>query len=249
MKISILTLFPEVFETYFSTSIPGRAAEKGLIDVEVIDIRTYSKDKHRKADDEPFGGGAGMVMMAQPLFDCIEDVKKRHPEQTKVVYMSPCGKTLNNRIARSMASEDGLIILCGHYEGIDQRVIDQLVDEEISIGDYVLTGGELAAMVVCDSVMRFIPGVLGGAGSESDESFEDGLLEYPQYTRPSVFRGLEVPDVILSGNHALINRWRRKESLRKTMQNRPDLLERAELTREDRVLLQELSEETCCEDS
>lgn len=237
MKISILTLFPEVFETYFATSIPGRAQEKGLLDLELVQIRDYATNKHHKVDDEPFSGGAGMVMMPQPLFDCIQDVKSRHAPGTKVVYLSPAGRVLDNRIARGYSELPGLILLCGHYEGVDQRVIDTLVDEELSIGDYVLTGGELAAMVAVDALIRFIPGVLGAEGGESSESFEDGLLEYPQYTRPADFRGLKVPEVVLSGHHANIVAWRRQQSLAKTARARPDLLAKVSLSVQDEAFL------------
>lgn len=239
MKISILTLFPEVFEAYFAASIPGRAQQKGLLDLELVQIRDYATNKHHKVDDEPFSGGAGMVMMPQPLFDCIEDVKRRHAPGVQVVYLSPAGRVLDNRIARSYSQLPGLILLCGHYEGVDQRVIDTLVDEELSIGDYVLTGGELAAMVAVDALIRFIPGVLGAEGGESSESFEDGLLEYPQYTRPADFRGLKVPEVVLSGHHANIVAWRRQQSLLKTARVRPDLLAKCPLSDQEAAWLAE----------
>ena len=239
MKISILTLFPEVFEAYFTASIPGRAQQKGLLDLELVQIRDYATNKHHKVDDEPFSGGAGMVMMPQPLFDCIEDVKRRHAPGVQVVYLSPAGRVLDNRIARSYSQLPGLILLCGHYEGVDQRVIDTLVDEELSIGDYVLTGGELAAMVAVDALIRFIPGVLGAEGGESSESFEDGLLEYPQYTRPADFRGLKVPEVVLSGHHANIVAWRRQQSLLKTARVRPDLLAKCPLSDQEAAWLAE----------
>lgn len=242
MKISILTLFPEVFAPYLGSSIAARAIESGRLSVETVNIREYSTDKHRRVDDYPFGGGAGMVMGPQSLFDAIRDVKKRNP--AKVVYLSPCGKTLDNHIARSYADEDGLILLCGHYEGVDQRVLDELVDEEISIGDYVLTGGELPAMVLVDAMMRFIPGVVGSENVHEEESFEDGLLEYPQYTRPANFEGHEVPEVLLSGHHANIRKWRRQKQLEITQSRRPDLLNDAKLTKEDQKLLRKIGAKT-----
>ena len=238
MKISILT--PEVFSAYFASSVPGRALEKGLFELELVNIRDYSTDKHHRVDDAPFGGSAGMLMGPQPLFDCIEDVKRRHEPGTPVIYLSPCGRVWNNVRARQLASSgNGLILLCGHYEGIDQRVIDTLVDEEISIGDYVLTGGELPAMVLVDTLIRFIPGVVGASDVHLEESFEGGLLEYPQYTRPADFRGMKVPEVLLTGNHAWLAAWRREQSLLKTQRLRPDLLEKAPLTEKERLWLKE----------
>lgn len=244
MKISILTLFPEVFSAYFASSVPGRALEKGLFELELVNIRDYSADKHHRVDDAPFGGSAGMLMGPQPLFDCIEDVKRRHEPGTPVIYLSPCGRVWDNVRARELAgSEAGLILLCGHYEGVDQRVIDQLVDEEISIGDYVLTGGELPAMVLVDTLIRFIPGVVGASDVHLEESFEGGLLEYPQYTRPADFRGLKVPEVLLTGNHAWLAAWRREQSLLKTQRLRPDLLEKAPLTDKERLWLKDQEKE------
>ncbi len=243
MKIKILTIFCEMFEGYLNSSITKRAREAGILDVETIDIRSFSTDKHSKTDDYPFGGGAGLVMMPQPIFDAIEYAKSG-TENAKVIYMSPQGTKLSNVVARDLAKEKELIILCGHYEGVDQRVIDELCDMEISIGDYVLTGGELAAMVVTDSVMRFIPGAVGNEDVHVEESFEDGLLEYPQYTRPSDFRGHKVPEVLLSGHHKKIEDWRRRKQLEKTKQLRPDLLETAQLTKEDKIILGELDEGT-----
>ena len=227
MKISLLTLFPEVMSPYLSASIPGRAQELDLLSVEFINIRDFSHDKHSRVDDAPFGGGSGMVMTPQPLFDAIASVKQASPS-AKVIYLSPGGATLTAAKARALAQENHLAFVCGHYEGVDQRVLDACVDEEISIGDYVLTGGELPALVVVDAVIRFIPGVLGNATSHSDESFEQGTLEYPQYTRPAVFRGLAVPEILLSGHHAQIESWRREQSLLKTQRVRPDLLSKDE---------------------
>ncbi|MGI6162009.1 MAG: tRNA (guanosine(37)-N1)-methyltransferase TrmD [Christensenellales bacterium] len=222
MKISVLTLFPDMF-CALNAGVVGRAMEAGIIDFSAHNIRDFSTDKHRRADDYPFGGGAGMVMTAQPIFDCMEHVAAGHGEGCRRIYMSPKGKKLNDKMARELAGQD-LIILCGHYEGVDQRVIDCLIDEEISIGDYVLTGGELAAMVLIDSVSRLVPGVLGSNESSCDESFADNMLEYPHYTRPADFRGMKVPEVLLGGNHALIEKWREEQSLKLTEMRRPDLL-------------------------
>ena len=223
MRIDILTLFPEMF-TALNSSIIGKAVEGGLLDIRVTDIRAFSKDKHMKCDDYPFGGGAGMVMTPQPLYDCINAIDPEH--RAKRIYMSPKGKMLKTSLVADIAqSFDWLVILCGHYEGIDQRIIDLCIDEEISIGDYVLTGGELAAMVVVDAVARYVPKVLHCDKSTDEESFSQGLLEYPQYTRPANFMGLSVPEVLLKGNHADIVNWRNEESIKATIKNRPDLLE------------------------
>ncbi|MEX1376563.1 MAG: tRNA (guanosine(37)-N1)-methyltransferase TrmD [Eubacteriales bacterium] len=232
MNINVLTLFPDIIENYFSHSIGARAVKNGHVDINAVNIRDFSKDKHDKVDDTPFGGGAGMLMMPQPLFDCIKDVKKKQPN-TKVVYMSPKGKVLDNKIAREMANMESVTFLCGHYEGVDQRVIEKLVDMELSIGDYVLTGGELAALVAIDAIMRFIPGVLGAEDVHMEESFEDDLLEYPQYTRPADYEGMKVPEVLTSGHHLNIKKWQRERQLEETFHKRPDLLEKAELSKED----------------
>ena len=209
------------------------------MEVETVNIRDFSKDKHKKTDDYPFGGGAGLVMTPQPIFDAIEHVKK-DANHAKVIYLSPQGKKLDNKIARKLAKEESLILLCGHYEGIDQRVIDSLCDMELSIGDYVLTGGELPAMVLTDCIMRFIPGTIGNEDVHTDESFEDGLLEYPQYTRPAEFRGHKVPEVLLSGHHKNIEKWRRNKQLEKTKKMRPDLLSKAQLEKEDLKSLEKM---------
>lgn len=222
MKITILTLFPEMF-TPLKGSILGRACDDGKLQIDVVNIRDYSTDKHSKCDDYPFGGGAGMVMMPQPIASCIEAVDPDH--KALRIYTSPKGATLCQQKVSSLASGKDLLILCGHYEGVDQRVLDAYIDEEISIGDYVLTGGELPAMVICDSVARYVDGVLSPA-SLIDESFSDGLLEYPQYTRPAVFNGQAVPEVLLSGNHAEIDKWRRERSEAITAQRRPDLIKK-----------------------
>jgi len=225
MEFCVLTLFPDVIHGYMSASIPGRALEKQLFHLRCMNIRDFTRDKHRRVDDAPFGGGAGMIMTPQPLFDCIAAARAQMPAGSPVVYLSPAGQVLNNRISRSFAQLPGLILLCGHYEGIDQRVIDSCVDMELSIGNYVLTGGELASLVVMDSVIRFISGVVGNADVHEQESFENGLLEYPQYTRPQEFQGLRVPDVLLTGHHVNIEAWKQEQALEKTRRMRPDLLD------------------------
>ena len=211
MRIDILTLFPEMFEPILGTSILGRAREKGILTINPINIREFAKNKHRQTDDYPYGGGPGMVMSPQPLFDAFYHVLDGSPD-AKVIYFTPQGKTLNQEMAKEYARQSHLVLLCGHYEGVDQRVIDRFVDEEISIGDYVLTGGELPSMVFIDCVSRLIPGVLGSDLSAQDESFSNGLLEYPHYTRPQTYEGMSVPEVLLSGHHEKIDRGRKKES-------------------------------------
>ncbi len=219
MKFDVLTLFPEMFEP-LNSSIIGRAIEKNLIQINLINIRDFSKDKHKKVDDTPYGGGAGMVMMPDVVYDAYKSVEDKN---AKVIYMSPQGKKLTQKKVEELAKQEHLIILCGHYEGIDQRVIDKIVDEEISIGDYVLTGGEIPAMVLIDSVSRYNSGVIAEESIE-EESFANGLLEYPQYTRPEVFEGVKVPEVLLSGHHANIEKWRKEKALEITKLKRPDLL-------------------------
>ena len=233
MKVTILTIFPEMFESVLNASILGRAREAGLLEVRCVDIRPFSAAKHKNTDDYPFGGGAGMVMMPQPIFDAMASVTGEGFHGRRI-YLGPRGRTLSTALARELAKEDELVLLCGHYEGVDQRALDLCVDEEISIGDYILTGGELAAMVLVDAVSRFIPGVLGSSESPEEESFSDGLLEYPQYTRPRVFMDQPVPEVLLSGNHAEIRAWRRKQSIEATKKHRPDLLAAAPLTDKER---------------
>lgn len=220
MKITILTLFPEMFAA-LSASILGRAQKEGKFQLEVVNIRDYTEDKHLKCDDYPFGGGAGMVMMPQPIGSAIEAADPDH--RAHRIYMSPRGRVFTQKRAVELSRLGDLLILCGHYEGVDQRVIDLYIDEELSVGDYVLTGGELPAMVVCDCVARYVEGVISGE-SLKDESFSAGLLEYPQYTRPAVYKGLSVPEVLLSGNHEKVDAWRREQSLEITRKNRPDLL-------------------------
>ena len=237
MKIKILTLFPEMIEPMISGSILGRAIKAGHLDVELINIRDYSENKHKNTDDYPFGGGAGMVMMPQPVVDAIE--KNAEPGMRRI-YMSPRGRTLNQKIVEEYAKCDSLLFLCGHYEGVDQRALDLCIDEELSIGDYVLTGGELGALVTVDAVARLIPGVLGSDESSQDESFSMGLLEYPQYTRPADFRGEKVPEVLLNGVHKDIEAWRRREALEITLRRRPEMLETAPLTENDTETLRKI---------
>ena len=234
MKFNVLTLFPEMFSA-LDESIIGRGKEKGLIDINLINIRDFSKNKHKKVDDTPYGGGAGMVMEPTVVYDAYCSVKEPN---AKVIYMSPQGKTLNQQMVQDLAKEENIILLCGHYEGIDQRVIDEIVDEEISIGDYVLTGGELPAMVLIDSVSRYVEGVLK-EDSIQEESFINGLLEYPQYTRPEIFLGKRVPEVLLSGHHENIKEWRRDQSIINTYLKRPDLLKEIELSDKEQKMLSE----------
>ena len=222
MKITILTTFPEMF-TPLHTSMLGRAEKAGILEIREVDIRAYSKNKHHNTDDAPFGGGAGMVMLAQPIVDAIRDVQGGR--KVKRIYLSPRGETLTQKKAEQLAKEDELILLCGHYEGVDQRALDLCIDEEVSIGDYVLTGGELPAMVLVDCVSRYVDGVIS-TSSLVDESFSDGLLEYPQYTRPQEYRGLIVPPVLVSGDHAKVDEWRREEARKLTKKMRPDLLKK-----------------------
>lgn len=222
MRIDILTLFPEMFFA-LNESILGRAQKQGKVEINVVNIRDYTEDKHLKCDDYPFGGGAGMVMMPQPIGSAIEAVDPRH--EARRIYLSPKGETLVQQKVFSLLSYERLVLLCGHYEGVDQRVIDLFIDEEISIGDYVLTGGELPAMVLCDCVCRYVDGVIS-TSSLVDESFSDNLLEYPQYTRPKEYKGLCVPEVLSSGDHAKVDEWRRREAMKLTKEKRPDLLKR-----------------------
>lgn len=233
MKIAILTLFPDMFTGVLGASILGRAQAEGLLQAEAADIRPYSALKHKNTDDYPFGGGAGMVMTAQPIVDCVEDLRRRgYPGPC--LYMSPRGKPFTQQRARELAAGEGFLLLCGHYEGVDQRALDLIVDEEISLGDFVLTGGEIAAMAVVDAVARLVPGVLGCGQSAQDESFSEGLLEYPQYTRPREFRGQAAPAVLLNGDHAKIAAWRREQALLETLRRRPDLFAAAPMTARER---------------
>lgn len=235
MKFDVLTLFPEMFESV-KQSILGRAEENKLIEVNLINIRDFSENKHKKVDDTPYGGGAGMVMQADVIYNAYKSIKKTN---AKVIYMSPQGQVLNQKKVEGLSKEEHLIILCGHYEGVDQRILDKIVDEEISIGNYVLTGGELPAMVLIDSVSRYVDGVLSD-GSTSEESFSQGILEYPQYTRPETFEGVKVPEILQSGHHENINKWRRYQALKNTYYKRPELLENVELSEKDKEYLDEI---------
>ncbi|MGQ9573450.1 MAG: tRNA (guanosine(37)-N1)-methyltransferase TrmD [Dehalococcoidia bacterium] len=237
MRIDILTIFPGMFRGPFEESIVKRAVEKGLVQIFLHDIRDYTSDRHRTVDDYPYGGGQGMVMKPEPLFAAVEDVQGQAAERGPVVLLTPQGRLFTQEVAVELAGHERLILICGHYEGVDARVHEHLATNEISIGDYVLSGGELAAMVVVDAVVRQLPGVLGSPLSSVDDSFAEGLLEYPQYTRPAEFRGMSVPEVLLSGNHGEIARWRRRQSLLRTAQRRPDLLAKAHLTEEERQWL------------
>ena len=230
MRFDVLTLFPEMMEAIFSSSIVGRARNAGLVDIRCTDIRDYTKDKHRRVDDTPYGGGYGMVMMCQPAVDCIRAVKAQGSaeEKTRTIYLSPQGEVFTQQKARELCSYDRLILLCGHYEGIDERILELEVDEEISVGDYVLTGGELPAAIVVDCIARLQDGVLANRECYEKESLSDGLLEHPQYTRPRVCEGLEVPEVLVNGNHALQEQWKREQSLERTRRKRPDLLKEEE---------------------
>ena len=241
MKIEIATLFPEMCERVVDESIIGRARRAGKLEISCVNIRDYSDDKFKRVDDSPYGGGMGMVMEAEPLARCCESYGERHNTEQKpyIIYMSPKGKVFDQQKAIELSQKERLLFVCGHYEGVDERFIEECVDEEISIGDYVLTGGELAALVVADAVGRLCDGVLSDASCYTDESHYSGLLEYPQYTRPPVFMGREVPEVLLSGHHGNVAKWRREQALLRTAKKRPDLLKTAELTKKDLKFLQE----------
>ena len=251
MKITILTIFPEMFAPLHQ-SILGRAQKAGLLEVREVDIRAYSKNKHRNTDDAPYGGGAGMVMLAQPIVDAVRDAQGEHFRGRRI-YLSPRGRTLTQQLAEELAREEELILLCGHYEGVDQRALDLCIDEEISIGDYVLTGGELGAMVLVDCVARLIPGVLGCDESAQTESFSSGLLEYPQYTRPREFEGLSVPEPLLNGNHAQIQDWQLSQSLYLTLRRRPEMarayLDGRKFTRHQKKVVDGVLERIALEDA
>ncbi|MEF9933643.1 MAG: tRNA (guanosine(37)-N1)-methyltransferase TrmD [Clostridium sp.] len=240
MKFDILTLFPEMFNV-FESSIIKRAKEKDIISINVHDIRDFSTNKHKKVDDYPYGGGAGMVMQPQPIYDAIEYIEKLYGYKPYTIYLSPRGTVFNQDSAKTLSKKDHVLFLCGHYEGVDERVLD-LVDEQMSIGDFVLTGGEIPTMVIIDAISRLVDGVLSKSESYEDESFSNSLLEYPQYTRPEVFRGKEVPSVLLSGHHSNIDKWRHEMSLKITYENRPDLLKKANLTKKDIGFIKKLSE-------
>ena len=237
MRIDILTLFPEMVRTILGESITGRALKNNLYELNTVNIRDFTEDKHRRVDDSPYGGGSGMVMEAQPIYDAYTSVCS---DDAKVIYLSPQGKPFCQQKAKEFSKEKHLIFLCGHYEGVDERVLEEIVDEEISLGDFVLTGGEIAACAVCDALLRLVPGVLGNDDCASEESFEENLLEYPQYTRPEEVLGRRVPEVLLSGHHKNIEQFRREKSLERTFYKRPDLLEKAELTEADVQFLETL---------
>ncbi|WP_307197085.1 tRNA (guanosine(37)-N1)-methyltransferase TrmD [Neobacillus niacini] len=244
MKIDVLTLFPEMFSGVLGHSILHKAAEKGAVQYNVVNFRDFADNKHQTVDDYPYGGGAGMVLKTQPLFDAVAALKEQvEGNRTRVILLCPQGKRYDQKIAEELAKEDHLIFVCGHYEGYDERIREHVVTDEISIGDYVLTGGELGAMVVIDSVVRLLPEVLGNQESHMKDSFSTGLLEHPHYTRPSDFRGMKVPEVLLQGNHKLIEEWRNKEALRRTFLRRPDLLEKIDLTTEQEKWLNEIKKE------
>ena len=240
MRIDIMTLFPEMCEAFLSESIIGRARRAGKVEIGCHNIRDYTEDKHNRVDDYPYGGGTGMIMQAQPIYDCYQAVRTLSEAPAHLVYLSPCGQTLNQDKVRELAEEEHLVMLCGHYEGVDQRVLDEIVDEEISIGDYVLTGGELPACVLADSICRMLPGVLANEDAYTLESHYSHLLEHPQYTRPPEWRGRAVPPVLLSGDHGKVDRWKLEESVRRTWERRPDMLRSASLTTEETEILRNL---------
>lgn len=243
MKFDILTLFPDLFHAFLQESILGRAVKRGLVDIKLTDIRSFARGPHRVTDDRPYGGGNGMVMKPGPVYRALQSVD-RSKGKSPVVLLTPQGKTFEQSKAWELSRFDQLILICGRYEGVDERIRKGLVDIELSIGDYVLSGGELGAMVVIDAVSRLLPGVLGGENSATDDSFEDGLLEYPHYTRPQVFKGKNVPSVLLSGDHEKIRLWRRTESLKRTLERRPDLLKKTRLKQEDEAILAKLQKKT-----
>ena len=240
MRIDILTLFPEMCNAYLSESIIGRARKSGKVQIECKDIRNYTKDKHRRVDDTPYGGGMGMIMQVEPVFDCFEALCSEIGERPHLIYLTPQGKTLTQQRVKELSKMNNIALLCGHYEGIDERVIEELRPEEISVGDYVLTGGELPALILADSISRMLPGVLSDDECFMEESHFSSLLEYPQYTRPYEWHGRSVPDVLLTGHHANVEKWRREKSLERTLERRPDMLEKADLSKKDREYLAEL---------
>jgi tRNA (guanine37-N1)-methyltransferase len=240
MRITVFTIFPELVTGFCRHSILGAAVEKGILEIHTVDPREYTEDRHRKVDDVPFGGGAGMVMMAQPLASALDSAGEREASSPRVVFLTPAGRPFDQELARELSREESLFLVCGRYKGIDDRVVRAYATDEVSIGDYVLSGGELPALVVIDAVMRLLPGALGDFASAEEDSIHTGLLEVPQYTRPREFRGMEVPEVLLSGHHENIRRWRRRQALARTLARRPEMLERAELTTEDRKVLAEL---------
>ena len=243
MRIDCLTLFPPMLQAVLEESITGRAIKGGILDIRYTNIRDFAQNKHNRVDDAPYGGGMGMVMQAEPIYRAYQSVLETATVRPRVIYMSPQGRVFNQKIAEELAQELHLVFLCGHYEGVDERVLEEIVDEELSIGDYVLTGGEIPALAVIDAVARMIPGVLPSEEAYSEESLYNGLLEYPQYTRPPVFLNREVPEVLLSGHHENINKWRREESIRRTCRKRPELLPKAELSEKERKLAERVIQE------
>ena len=240
MQFYIMTLFPEMVMQGLSTSIIGRAVNKGLLSIEAVNIRDYAFNKHSSVDDYPYGGGAGMLMQAEPVYQCYRALEEKMNKKPRVVYLSPQGKTFNQTMTEEFAQEEELVFLCGHYEGIDERVLEEIVTDYVSIGDYVLTGGELPAMIMVDAISRLMPGVLHNDVSAEFESFQDNLLEYPQYSRPEMWHDKKVPEVLMSGHHANIEKWRREQSVIRTARNRPDLLEKAELTEKEREIAEKI---------
>ncbi len=240
MRIDILTLFPDMCNSVLGESIIGRARQSGKVEINTLDIREFTEDKHRRVDDKPYGGGMGMVMQAQPIYDCFNSLCEKLGKRPHLIYMTPQGKTLTQSRVKELSKLENIAILCGHYEGIDERVIEELQPEEISIGDYVLTGGELPALILADSVSRMLPGVLSDDECFTEESHYNSLLEYPQYTHPATWNGRAVPEVLLSGHHARVDEWRREQSLKRTKERRPDLLEKADLTKKDKIYLSSL---------
>ena len=243
MQFYIMTLFPEMVMGGLKTSIIGRAIKNELLSIEAINIRDYAFNKHNSVDDYPYGGGAGMLMQAEPVYQCYKALEDRIGKRPRVVYLSPQGQTFNQKMAEEFAEEEELVFLCGHYEGIDERVLEEIVTDYVSIGDYVLTGGELPSMIMVDAISRLVPGVLHNDVSAEFESFQDNLLEYPQYSRPETWHDKKVPDVLMSGHHANIEKWRREQSVIRTAKNRPDLLEKAELTDKERILAAQIQKE------
>ena len=242
MKITIMTLFPEMCNAVLDESIIGRARKSGIIEIDTVNIRDFTHDKHNRVDDAPYGGGMGMLMQTQPIYDCFASLYSEDGKKPHLIYMSAQGKTLTQKRVKELSQLSNIAILCGHYEGVDERIIEEIVDEEISVGDYVLTGGELPALILSDSIARMIDGVLPNDEAKELESHYSGLLEYPQYTRPPEWHGRKVPDILLSGHHGNIDKWRREKSLERTLERRPDMLKSAELTKKDREYLAKLKE-------
>ena len=242
MKITIMTLFPEMCNAVLDESIIGRARKSGIIKIDTVNIRDFTHDKHNRVDDAPYGGGMGMLMQTQPIYDCFASLCSEDGKKPHLIYMSAQGKTLTQKRVKELSQLPNIAILCGHYEGVDERIIEEIVDEEISVGDYVLTGGELPALILSDSIARMIDGVLPNDEAKELESHYSGLLEYPQYTRPPEWHGRKVPDILLSGHHGNIDKWRREKSLERTLERRPDMLKSAELTKKDREYLAKLKE-------